>query len=312
MSRMVRKTDRLQRGFTMVEAVVTIVITAILSVGVINYISDSVEGFTSASNRNQLSSAGRTVIDRLALELNNAVPNSIRVRPDPERGDVLNANGNQCLEFLPFEATTSVIDAPFMGQEDIQLDIVPLKPSLDVDSAIDNYYAVLYPNDTPSIYDLDTTNSPRTGPIAQVADICSAGEIDCSATAGLQTIELVADHRYPRRSFLGRLFITREPVSFCLVDGRIFRYGEYGFSADQCVPDEVETAAPGCLPTTSGGGRHLVTDSVDNSGNGSPLTAFSVLAATQRRNAVIAIDLSFTDRGDTVRLTHDVLSRNVP
>ncbi|MEX1199137.1 MAG: prepilin-type N-terminal cleavage/methylation domain-containing protein [Pseudohongiellaceae bacterium] len=284
-------------GFTLVEAVIAIVVAAILAVGIIDYIGNSVEGYTSAASRNQLASSGRTVIDRLALELENAVPNSIRVTPTT-------ATGDQCLEFLPFEAVTTSIDAPTTGQGSQTFDIVQSRPGFDSSSA-GGYYAVVYPNNTGDLYDVGGATDRGS-----VAVIDSFGGV----SGGVQTITLTEQHRFPRRSPVERMFITRQPVTFCVVDNRIYRYSEYGFQATQCASPDV--AALGvdwndCLPGSPATGRHLITDNVDNSVDGG-LTAFTYSPSALRRNAIVALDLNFTARGDTVRLTHDVLARNVP
>lgn len=47
---------------------------------------------------------------------------------------------------------------------------------------------------------------------------------------------------------------------------------------------------------------------MDNTGLG----AFALVPPSLRRNAILAIDVSFTSRGDVLRLNHEVLMRNVP
>jgi hypothetical protein len=54
--------------------------------------------------------------------------------------------------------------------------------------------------------------------------------------------------------------------------------------------------------------RALLAESIDNTG----FTAFSVGAATLRRNAIVSFDIAMTSQGDTVRLNHEVLTHNVP
>ncbi|MDO9317484.1 MAG: prepilin-type N-terminal cleavage/methylation domain-containing protein [Gammaproteobacteria bacterium] len=60
-----------QRGFTLVEMVITIVISSILAVGVLDYIADSTTGFMESANRSRLAGGGRTALDRMTMELHN-------------------------------------------------------------------------------------------------------------------------------------------------------------------------------------------------------------------------------------------------
>lgn len=279
-----------QTGFTLVEAVVTIVITAILSVGIINYIGDSVEGFASAVSRNQLASSGRVVVDRMSLELSNGVPNSVRTtEPD--------TSGNQCLEFVPFEALTPYIDLPDTGQGDTSFEVVQFNPDFQLASPASGYYAIAYPNDVDEVYGTDGGLRNRS-PVAELDSIEAPG---ASAPSDQQTVYLTERHRFPRRSPAERLFVSTEPVSFCVVGQYLYRYNDYGFQSTQCEPGT-------CLPDTAGGGRHLVADNISNANR----RAFTVTEPDLRRNAIISLDLNFTEAGENVRLIHDVLSRNVP
>ncbi|WP_339857041.1 prepilin-type N-terminal cleavage/methylation domain-containing protein [Pseudohongiella acticola] len=273
-----------QRGFTIIEVVITIVVSSIIAVGIVNYIGDSVEGFAASGNRNKLASSGRTVVDRIALELHNAVPNSIRVTTAQPGGD-------QCLEFMPFTGASSYRDAPFTGSGDDTFEAVDFNPTLTYTSPAE-VYAVIYPISTAALYEFD-----NPGPMALIDELEDTGGAD-----GVVTVRLDATHRFTRRSPVDRFYVARSPVSFCLVGDRLFRYQDYGVQEIQCTP-----STPSCLEATAPD-RILISDSLDNSGR----TAFNVLEPTLRRNAIIAMDLSFTSEGDVVNLKHEVLMRNVP
>lgn len=311
------------QGFTLVEMVVAIVVSAILAAAIVSYIGDSVEGFSSSANRNRLASSGRTVLDRMALELHNAVPNSVRVTP-------AQSDGGQCLEMIPFLGATTYLNAPFEEDAD-QFEIIELHPPLrmetpdDIDQ--DHLYAILYPINTDALYAGIANGSP--GPIVEVAKLRDTYDNDATppavvdaCTDDLLTLDddgagkstlCFADgedvdtdpdlFRFSLRSPEQRLYIATQPVSFCVVDDRIYRYSGYGFHATQCNPD---TAA--CLPDNAADGRSLVTDRVDNSG----LAAFTLVEQSLRRNAIISLNLNFSDQGDVVELKHEVLMRNVP
>ena len=279
-------------GFTIVELVVTILISAIMAIGIVQYIGDSVTGIASSTARNQLATAGRTAIDRLAMELHNALPNSIRVT-------TATGGGDQCIEFVPVRAATSYIDPPFTGGGGTTFDVVDFTPSQEGTSG---GYAVIYPNDIDDIYDGEnptTTGFPGRGPIEEIDTIS-----DTAPTSDASTIVLRETHRFQRRSPYQRFFLVDQPVSFCTVGTRIYRYTNYGFKSSQ--PD---SEGPGEFPAYNGTtDKMLITDSIENAG----LTAFTVSPQSLQRNALISIRLKLTSGTDSVDINHETLTRSVP
>lgn len=273
-----------QAGFTLIEIVVTMLISVILALGIVTFISDTVDGVLASGNRNKLTSSGRTVVDRLALELHNAVPNSIRAT-------TADAGGDQCIEFIPFEAATNYVDPPFTGGGGDEFEVIDFNPALTYASPA-GVQAVIYPDDTDELY---TGGTP--GPRALIDAITDTGGAD-----GKVTVDLDSTHRFSRRSPVDRIYVAMQPVSFCLEDNNLYRYQNYGFEATQCDPDTA-SCLPGTVPD-----RQLISDTIDNTG----LTAFSILPATLRRNAIISMEFNFTSEGDVVRLNHEVMMRNVP
>lgn len=310
---MMRSARAHNKGFTLVEMVITVIVAAIISVGVVSYIGDSVEGFASSNNRSRLASSGRTVIDRIALELHNAVPNSVRLT-------AAQLNGDQCLEMMPFLGATTYFNPSFTGSGNTQFEVVNFNPELDL-ADVDEAYAVIYPIDTEDLY--AGVSSP--GPIARVEtvrstyddmltpDACAAEPFaGVSLDEGKSTICLADGddvntdpdpHRFALRSPVDRLYFATSPVSFCVVGQRLYRYQDYGLRTTQCTP-----STPSCLPQTAAAGRHLITNRLSNAG----LQAFTLLPQSLRRNAMVNFDLKFTDQGDVVELKHEIQMRNVP
>ncbi len=83
---------RHSRGFTLVEAIVVIVITGIIAGMVAVFIRSPVEGYVAAQRRSELSDAADTAMRRMARDFRLALPNSIRTAGDAS---------DQCLEFIP-------------------------------------------------------------------------------------------------------------------------------------------------------------------------------------------------------------------
>lgn len=299
------------KGFTIIEMVATIVLTAIMAIGFVGYIGRTVDGINSASTRNQLASAGRIAIDRLAMELRNALPNSIRVTPTSG----LNGTGDQCIEFIPVRAATSYINPPFLGMGGSTFDVVDFTPS---QHAVTGGYAVIYPNRQNYLYDGDNgayalwPNFTTNRPIQEIFDIQD------SVSADQSTVTLVKTHRFRRRSPNQRFFVAEQPVSYCVVADKLYRYSDYGFFSTQVDVEEsgtcIVTTPDRCLPNYAALSaspprfKTLITDSVDNAG----LIAFTVGTQTLTRNALVAMELNFSSSGDSITLNHEVLTRIVP
>ena len=294
----------LSKGFTLVEMIAAIVVSAILAIGIVDYIGRSVEGFDSSANRNQLASAGRTAISRLAMEIHNALPNSIRTTSASPSGD-------QCIEFIPVRASTTYLTAPVTGPGATTFDVVDFVPSLH---GAAGGFAVIYPNSASELYDSDNgspagwPNFPDRGRIQGISSIADSSSPDQT------TITLVKSHRFDRRSPSERFFVVDEPISYCIKGDKLYRYTDYVFYASQSDTEEgvsgcAVASGDNCLPNySSAPDKMLITDSIDNTG----LTAFSVGSQTLTRNALVAIQLNLTSEGDVVNLTHEVLTRSVP
>lgn len=80
------------RGFTLVEAIVAMVITGIIAGMVAIFIRAPVDGYIDAQRRAALTDIADTAVRRMARDLRLALPNSVRMAAD--------ASG-LCLEFIP-------------------------------------------------------------------------------------------------------------------------------------------------------------------------------------------------------------------
>ncbi len=297
-------------GFTLIELVVTIVISAILAGGTIIYIANTVDGIETASRRNKLASAGRVVIDRIALELHNALPNSIRVSTPL-------AAGNQCIEYIPVLAATTYINPAFTGTGTTSFNVVDFVRNGNdyIPAASTGLYAVIYPNNINQVYDGDNTlpwpDFPNRSPIQTIVSIADTGP-----TSDLSVVTLTQAHRFRRRSPNERFFVVSQPVSFCVVSDKLYRYTNYGFYQSQSVTerlisdDSCPAVNPGrCLPNyNTSPDKVLITDSIDNTG----LTAFTVGPQNLARNSLVAIQLNMESGSDSITLNHEVLTRSVP
>ncbi|CAK0758606.1 MSHA biogenesis protein MshO [Gammaproteobacteria bacterium] len=80
------------RGFTLIEAIMVIVITGIIASMIAVFIKIPADGYISATRRAELSDIADTTVRRIARDLRLALPNTVR---NPSNGS------DQCIEFIP-------------------------------------------------------------------------------------------------------------------------------------------------------------------------------------------------------------------
>jgi len=83
---------KIQRGFTLVELIIVIVLTGILAGVVTVFFMPAVDAYFASQRRAALADKADTMVRRLAREIRAAVPNSVR------------NHGQQCIEFVPTKA----------------------------------------------------------------------------------------------------------------------------------------------------------------------------------------------------------------
>lgn len=273
------------RGFTLVEAIAAILLLAIISIGLTQFIGFSSEGYQETSERNRLSASARVVIERMSMELHNALPNSVRITADLGAGD-------QCLEFLPVLAASTYIDPPFRpAAATSTIKVVEFNPSQTTGA-----YVVIYPRSESDIYqDLPL---PTTGHVAGVQSITAHATL-----ANVEVVTMTPTHTFRRRSPEDRIYLVDDPVSFCVDGDRLYRYQGYDLSADQPVPG----GSP-ALPANTSEGRAVLSTDIDNNG----FTAFDQLAATLRRNAIVQFEFNFSAQGESITMNHEVMLHSAP
>jgi MSHA biogenesis protein MshO len=236
--------------------------------------------------------------------------------------------GDQCLEFVPVLAATTYLDpAVRPASHKLSFDVVDFVPDQEGKTGL---YAAIYPTSSAQIYSADFNGAgaptpEATAAIARVNVTNHPGPDPDDPNKAVLTYSRLADeapykHRFLAQSSVDRLFLTAQPVSYCLTGSRLYRYSDYGFSATQLLPERPNgggCAAAACLPASTSapeGRRVLISDQVDNSSliGGVSGQAFDQEAASRQRNAVVQIDLNFNQDSERVRLNHEVLLQSTP
>lgn len=126
-----RKYLRSQRGFTLVEAIIVMVLTGVLAGVMVLFIRQPVQNYVDAAGRADLTDTADLALRRMARELRSALPNSIRTTFN---------NGVWYVQFIPVRSggqylavednTTGGIPLSFTSMSATQFDVVGPMPDV--------------------------------------------------------------------------------------------------------------------------------------------------------------------------------------
>ncbi|WP_412479299.1 prepilin-type N-terminal cleavage/methylation domain-containing protein [Azonexus sp. IMCC34839] len=272
------------QGFTLVEMIISIVITGIIVSMIAMFGRQQIDAYIDVGNRAELSDAADTALRRIARDLQGALPNSVRVD-----------GTGKILEFVP------IVDA---GRYRAALSNTGTGDILDFSSTSDNSFDVLGPQVRipVAITPVDRSylvvyNTGQLG--ANVYSRTNLREIT-TAPGSVSNIsyQLAAapNQQFPFASPQSRFQIVQQPVSYVCdtVSGAIIRRAGYDFIAAQ----------PTDFSTLGGTSNILVTDVSD--------CVFTYTPAVLQRNGLAVLRLTLTRNAESVQLLHQVEILNTP
>lgn len=266
------------RGFTLVEMIISIVIAGILVSMVAMFGRGQINAYLDVTARAELSDAADTALRRIARDLQSALPNSVR------------NDAPAFLEFVPIR------DA---GRYRADVDNAGAGNILDFGSTTDNSFDILGPpvtiraGDQLVIFNLGQPGSDvySTTPATSRRAISTAP----GTVSSLQfTLGAAPNQQFPLASPQNRFQIVGGPVTYECAGAQLIRRWGYGFQ-------DVQPQAFGAL----GGSAAVLVDNVSN-------CSFSYAPAVLQRNGLVVLSLSLTRNGETVQLLHQVDVLNTP
>lgn len=186
-----------QKGFTLIELVIVIIILSALGIMTSSYIATGVDIYSDITERDRSLNSIRFAMERLRREVADALPNSLAV----------DANTN-CLTFRPIQAST--LYAPGFP-------ISPISASVATIAAISDYNFA--GGDQAVVYLLNQSELNLIGNSAKVQPISA---INSSKN---QLSFANGDISFPLASPAKRLYIIRDTVTYCFTGDNLVRDG---------------------------------------------------------------------------------------
>jgi MSHA biogenesis protein MshO len=287
-----------ERGFSLVELVVVIVITGVIASVVGLFITGPIQGFLDQARRAELVDSAQQAMTRMGRDLRGALPNSVRIGGGGNALEILvTLDGDRYRVETPGTAADRL---DFTAPDGAFNTFAPLSPP-PVLPAIGTPYRVtgaiaIYPLRQQGARPYEDAVMTPSGaiditPVTVTNGVTNWTEYQASLTSAPGA---PGAHRFPFDSPTRRVFLVEGPVTYYCNPPQLLRYAGYGVTAAQNVP-------PAGAPT-------VVVANVQS-------CAFQYDAGTAERNAVVSLALALADPNvpdERIRLIRQIHVDNSP
>jgi len=284
--------DQRQVGFTLIELVITLVVSSVVVSFMALFLSGPVVGFTDQARRAGLVDAADSALRRMGRDVRRALPNSIRTRA---------AGGVVALELL------STVDgvryrAQPPGTADQILDFTNADTAFNV---ISQFTQIAKPFSSTTHY-LSIYNVGVPGADAyELANVVTSPgtqiNIAVDGGTGEDRVTLAPAFQFAFGSPTQRVFLVDGPVSY-LCDpgsGTLTRYAGYAIALDQSTRDSAAELLG------AGAAASLMADGIAN-------CTFSYAPGTAERAGLLSMEIGVSALGESINLLSQVHVDNVP
>jgi MSHA biogenesis protein MshO len=282
-----------EKGFTLIELVVVIVLSTIVVSFMAMFIVVPVQGYVDQVRRAELVDVAENSLSRIARDIHRALPNSIRVTSS---GSVLaleminTVDGVRYREQPPPDDDTKQLN--FSAADDA-FNSVGVFTGVSKPFSSSSHYLSVYNVGVPgaNAYELVNVITP---PGTQI-------NIDTDAIAGEDNVTLSPAFQFAYGSPARRIFLVDGPLSYLcdLSAGTLTRYWGYSITGSQSNRDSAaELVAAGASDT-------LVADHVS-------ACSIAYAPGTSQRAGLVTLQLAVTDTAETISLLHQVHVNNAP
>ena len=281
-----------QTGFTLIELVVTLAISAIVVSFVSLFISGPVTGFMDQARRVRLVDAADSALQRIGRDVRRALPNSIRTT---------SAGGVVALELLgtvdgaryraqPPGTASQILDlAAPDGAFDVIAPFTQIVKPWSSTSAYLSIYNVGVPG--ADAYELANVITPPGTTITIAAD----------GSTGEDRVTLSPMFRFAYGSPTQRVFLVDGPVTYLCdpIAGTLMRYQGYSIASSQAARDShSELIAAGASAAL------MATDITS--------CTFAYTPGTAERAGLVSLQFAVSSKGESISLLSQVHVDNVP
>lgn len=281
------------RGFTLIELVVVIVLSAIVISFMAMFISGPVQGYTDQVRRAALVDVTDNSLRRMARDIRRALPNSIRVTT---AGAVVaieminTVDGVRYRERPPPANPARILD--FSAADD-SFNTIGEFTAISKPFSSTQHYLSIYNVGVPGAdaYELANVITP---PGTQI-------DIAADALGGEDSVNLSPAFRFAYGSPQQRIFLVDGPVSYLCdpLSGTLTRYAGYSIAASQSQRDSAGELLG------AGASSAVVANQVS-------ACNMAYAPGTSQRAGLVSLQLAASDSGETISLLHQVHVNNVP
>lgn len=283
-----------QRGFTLVELIMVIVIMGIVSGIVAVFMKAPIDAYFSSGRRAALTDVADTTVRRIARDLRRALPNSVRT------------SGTSCLEFIPTKTggRYRVQEKTALAGDNLDFSIADTTFNMLASNSALPASQRIAQNDLIVVYNLGIVGADAYASVAggRTWTTVSAAPTEPGTYTPTETVIPIAAFKFPWPSGSNRFQVvdsSEQMVSYVCTGTNLLR-----------VTSTALTAAASC-PTASGG---AATASVIATNVNCSATSFTYSGSDLQRNALITMVLGIKDSSGTesVSLHHEVHVDNTP
>jgi MSHA biogenesis protein MshO len=275
----------LQRGFTLIEMVIVIVVGGIVAAMTVSILTLPINAYVDSARRATLTDVAESALRRMQRDIRAALPNSIRVSGDGQTLELLHIiNGGRYRAQLAVNASGALIGGNV-------LDFTIADNSFDVLGGLQNFANITIGTDRVAVYPIDASDA-------------YAGLNTAVTAAGSNANNLVLNaFQFPFSSPSQRFFIVDAPITYdcdtaaAARRNRVLnRYEAYAIQAAQPIPP---ASPPPIAPAIQA--------------NFLDTCLFTYNPGSSSRSGLVTLELTFTDdAGESVRLVHQVHVDNQP
>ena len=282
-----------QRGFTLVELIMVIVITGIMAASLTVFFNPAFQSYFATGRRATIVDMSDTALRKIGRDIRTAVPNSIRVPT------------SQCLEFVP----TSTGGRYRMAADTVNGNAL----ALDITQAVTQFDVLSPMSTTPAVNDWVVIDNQNVGDVyagTNASQISAAVSVP-AASAGLARIS-VNSKQFPSGYTGGRFSVVANnngnPVVVYIcsgADGTVDSFGNAKGTLYRLTRPFVAAYPSSCPSTTAT--TQIVANNVKSCN-----FIYNASQDTSQQSALVWMQLEITKGNETAELEYGVHVDNVP